>query len=473
MKVTFVRPNMHDGRSSDAMQPLAFAVLKSLTPPDVDVSLYDERIESVPLDEPTDLVAMTVETYTARRAYQLAAQFRRRGIRVVMGGYHPTFVPEECALFADAVLLGDAEDLWPGVVADARRGRLRRVYSEAGFPRLIGRPSPDRALFRGKHYAPVTLVQYGRGCRFNCDFCSIHAFYGSTLRQRSVREVCAEIERAGRRLVFFVDDNLFVDVPRAKELFHALIPLGIHWCCQTSIDIARDPGLVALMARSGCSMALFGFESLQPDNLRQMRKGWNVKWQSYERSIEVVHDAGIMIYGTFVHGYDHDTPRSFDDAVEFAIRHKFCLANFNPLTPTPRAPLYDRLAREGRLIYDRWWLDPRFRYGHATFHPRGMTATELTEGCWRARRAFNTAMATTRRFLAPRTTLSSPGHALAFLVVNAVSRREILRKQELPLGGAEPLELPAGLPPINGATGSRGAALGATRDELLSAEVAT
>lgn len=469
MKITFVRPNMQVGRSGDAMQPLAFAVLKSLTPPDVDVALYDERIEAVPVDEPTDLVAMTVETYTARRAYQLANQFRRRGVRVVMGGFHPTFVPEECGLFADAVVLGDAEDLWPSVVADARRGRLRRIYSQAGFPHLAGRPLPDRNLFAGKPYAPITLVQYGRGCRFNCDFCSIHAFYGSALRQRTVREVCAEIENAGRRLVFFVDDNLFVDVPRAKELFHALIPLGIRWCCQTSIDIARDPGLVALMARSGCSMALFGFESLHRDNLHQMRKGWNVKWQSYERSIEVVQDAGIMIYGTFVHGYDHDTPRSFDDAVAFAIRHKFCLANFNPLTPTPRAPLYDRLAAEGRLIYDRWWLDPRFRYGHATFHPRGMTATELTEGCWRARRAFNTAMATTRRFFAPRTTLSSAGHALAFLVVNAVSRREIMRKQERALGGPEPLEIPVAFPPLNATIGASTASL----DGALSGQAAT
>lgn len=472
MKITFVRPNMQAGQSGDAMQPLAFAVLKSLTPPDVDVTLYDERVEAVPLDEPTDLVAMTVETYTARRAYQFASQFRRRGVPVVMGGFHPTFVPDECGLFADSVLLGDAEDLWPGVVADARRGRLRRVYGQASFPRLTERPQPDRDLFAGKRYAPITLVQYGRGCRFNCDFCSIHAFYGTTLRQRSVREVCAEIERAGRRLVFFVDDNLFVDVPRAKELFHALIPLGIRWCCQTSIDIARDPELVALMSRSGCSMALFGFESLHRENLQQMRKGWNVKWQSYERSIGVVQDAGIMIYGTFVHGYDHDTPRSFDDAVEFAIRHKFCLANFNPLTPTPRAPLYDRLAREGRLIYDRWWLDPRFRYGRATFHPRGMTASELTDGCWRARRAFNTATATTRRFFAPRTALSSAGHALAFLIVNAVSRREILRKQEQPLGGPEPLEIPVRLPPLT-TDGDRGASLGAASDNLLSTDVAT
>jgi radical SAM superfamily enzyme YgiQ (UPF0313 family) len=204
-----------------------------------------------------------------------------------------------------------------------------------------------------------------------------------------------------------------------------------------------------------------------------MRKGWNVKWQDFETSIGVMRDAGIMIYGSFVHGYDHDTPLSFDETVEFAIRHRFVLANFNPLTPTPRAPLYDRLAREGRLIYDHWWLDPRFRYGQATFHPRGMTAQQLTEGCWRARRAFSSATATARRFLAPQTTLATPGNAVEFLIANFINRREIRRKQGVPLGGPEPLVLPETLPPVPAATDTAGAGADASRDELIAAETAT
>lgn len=264
------------------------------------------------------------------------------------------------------------------------------------------------------------------------------------------------IVRAGRRLVFFVDDNLFVDVEQAKELFRALIPLGIRWTCQTSIDIARDRELVALMARSGCASALFGFESLDPRSLQQMRKGWNLKWQSYETSIEVMSDAGIMIYGSFAHGYDHDTAHCFEAAVDFATRHKFFLANFNPLAPTPRTPLYDRLAWEGRLIYERWWLDPRFRYGQAVFHPRGMSAGELADGCWRARRQFNGAASIARRFCSKRTGWSTPMNALQFLAVNLITRREIYRKQGLSLGGPEPLEIPVPLPPIAAAAGVQG-----------------
>ncbi|HEX6944524.1 MAG TPA: radical SAM protein [Gemmatimonadaceae bacterium] len=469
MKITLVRPSMCGRRNSDAMQPLAFAILRALTPPDVEVVAYDERVERIPLDEPTDLVAMTVETYTARRAFQLATAYRRRGVPVVMGGYHPTFLPDECGMFADAVVLGDAEGTWPTVVADARRGRLRPVYQQGAYPSLTNQPLPDRSVFDGKGYAPVTLVQYGRGCRFNCDFCSIHAFYGKSLRQRPVRDVCDEIERAGRKYVFFVDDNLFVDVPKAKELFAAVKPLGVNWFCQTSIDIARDRSLVSLMAKSGCSSALFGFESLRAENLRQMRKGWNVKWQDFETSIGVMRDAGIMIYGTFVHGYDHDTVQSFDDTVDFAIRHKFYLANFNPLTPTPRAPLYDRLAKEGRLIYDRWWLDPRFRYGDAMFHPRGMSADELTAGCYRARVAFNATGSIVSRFLDPLGAMRSPRNAVQFLLSNVISRREVHRKQGAPLGSPEHLALPASLGTMPLAPGARGAATSLAPEPLVPA----
>ena len=437
MKVTFIRPNLFDRRSSDAMEPLSFAILKSLTPPDVETAFYDERLERLPFDEPTDLVAMTVETYTARRSYQIAAEYRRRGVTVVMGGYHPTFLPDEVLEHADAIVIGDAEHVWGQVVADARAGTLERRYEHPEFGSLAGL-HPDRSIFKGKRYAPISLVQYGRGCKFNCDFCSIRAFYGSSLRQRPVGEVVDEIKRARRKHVFLVDDNIFVDSPKAKELFEALIPLGITWSCQVSLDIAKDPELVALMVRSGCTTALSGFESLNQKNLRQMKKGWNTKHQDYDTSIAVFQDAGIMIYGTFVFGYDEDTVDSFDEAVEFAIRKKFYLANFNPLTPTPQTPLIDRLREEKRLIYDPWWLDPDYRYGSAIFHPRGMTADELTAGCFRARKAFNTYRSIATRAFDWRTNLRNPFRLGIYLASNLISRREIGSKQNAPLGAVTP-----------------------------------
>ena len=439
MKITYIRPSMFARRSSDAMEPLCFAVLKSLTPPDVETVLYDERLEPIPLDEPTDLVAMTVETYTARRSYQIAAEYRRRGVRVVMGGHHPTFLPHESLQFADAVVVGDAEGVWETVVGDAKNHRLEKIYRQDSFPSLDG-SRPDRSIFKGKRYAPINTIQYGRGCKYHCEFCSIRAFYGSNLRQRPVNECVSEIKQVGRKHHFFVDDNIFVDIPKAKKLFEALIPLKIHWSCQVSIDIAKDRELLKLMQRSGCTTAVIGFESLNRNNLKQMNKAWSLKYGDYDTLIEMFRDAGMMIYGTFVFGYDGDTVDSFDRAVEFAIRNKLYLANFNPLTPTPQTPLLDRLQRENRLIYDRWWLEPEYRYGEAIFHPRGMTADDLTAGCYRARTQFNTTGSILRRAFDRRTNFRSPHRLGIYLLSNLISRREIHRKQNTTLGGPTPLE---------------------------------
>ncbi len=442
MNVTFVRPNMNDERSFDAMEPLALALLAGHTPDGVETVLYDERIEPVDFDAPTDLVAITVETYTARRAYEISSEFRRRGLPVVMGGFHPTFLPAEALLFADAVVLGDGERVWPEVVRDTAQGRLRRVYRDRATTSLEGLRF-DRSIFREKGYVPIRPVQFGRGCRFACDFCSIHAFHGSVLRQRPVRELVSEIGELEARYVFLVDDNLFVNHDEAAALFRALRPLGVKWICQVSIDISGDQALLDLMADCGCAVALVGFESLHPENLSQMGKAWNLRYGSYEEAIGRFRERGMMVYGTFVFGYDRDTVDSLDATVDFAIRSKLCLANFNPLTPTPGVRLYDRLRKQGRLRFDRWWLDPGFRYGDATFHPAGMSADELTEGCYRARKKFNTWGSLARRALDVR---GHAGNLGLYLTANWLSRKEIHRKQGMPLGtGAALPATPASL----------------------------
>lgn len=435
MRITFIRPNMYDDRSSDAMEPLCFAILKSLTSDEHDVRFYDERLEPIPYDEPADLVALTVETYTARRAYQVSDRYRHRGIPVVMGGYHPTFLPEETLQHADAIVKGDAEGVWEQLLCDAESASLQPIYESSEFPDLAGH-MPDRSIFRGKKYAPMGLVQYSRGCKFNCSFCSIRAFYGNNLRQRPVEDVVEDIRRSGRHHIFIVDDNLFVNAEKARELFEALVPLKVTWSCQVSIDIARDANLVRLMARSGCISALIGFESLDPESLREIKKGWNVKWQSYDDAVDVFRQAGIMLYGTFVFGCDNDTVESFDKSVEFATRNKFMLANFNPLTPMPGAPLFDRMQREGRLLHERWWLDDDFSYGDATMLPKNMTPRQLTEGCFKARRKFNNAKSIMYRLFDSHSNFRSPYRAGIYMLANLISRREIYSKQSRHLGSA-------------------------------------
>ncbi len=250
------------------MEPLQLGVLAALTPPDVDVRLYDDRMEEIPYEEPADLVAITVETYTARRAYEISAEFRQRGVPVILGGMQPTLIPEETMSRADSIFTGDAEFGWAEVIDDARRGKLKPIYRAP-----IGRPQPGtltrRDLFEGKSYLPVTLLQFSRGCRFACTFCAVSAYFDRTQYCRDVREVVQEIEAQERKFLFFVDDNLLSDHEAAKELFRALIPLKVRWVSQGAIDMTRDLELMDLMARSGCVGLVVGFESLDSRNLRR------------------------------------------------------------------------------------------------------------------------------------------------------------------------------------------------------------
>ena len=424
------------------MQPLAIAILAGQTPKSFECCFIDERLESIPYDVDADLIAMSVETYSARNAYQIAERFRARGVPVVLGGCHPTFLPEEAAMYADSVVVGDAEIIWPQVLQDFQQGALKSIYRQEELPSL-DQSVVDRRLFEGKRYAPIIPIQFGRGCRYSCDFCSIHALYGSTMRQRSPQDVAEEIRELktqGRKNFVFTDDNLFNNPEAAKELFHAIKPLKIHWSCQVSLDIAQDESLLKLMSESGCDVLVIGFESLDDQNLQQIRKAANRKQGDYSKAIQRIYDHHMMIYGTFVIGYDHDRLDSFDSILEFAVKSKFFLANFNPLTPTPGTTLYDRLERKGRLLYDRWWLSDEYRYGGALFEPKQLSARQLTEGCYRIRTAFNRYNVILRRALHRKANASSPRHLGVHLLANIISRREIHRKQNLRLGSESPLK---------------------------------
>jgi radical SAM superfamily enzyme YgiQ (UPF0313 family) len=432
LKLTLIRPNLGDYRSSDAMPPLAMGILAARAHGH-DITFYDEKAEAVPVSGTPDLVAMSVETYTARRAYALADGYRARGVPVVMGGYHPTFLPDEALQHADAVVMGDAEGAWERLLADFESGVLQQKYAGSNDEPLTDYRI-DRSIYRGKNYAPVELVQWGRGCRFSCDFCSIHSFYGTSIRTRPLDGLLAEIETlpAGR-LLFFVDDNLFGRRSELLALLAAMTPMKRRWSCQISIDVARDETLLDRLAAAGCSFVLIGFESLNEESLKQMHKGWNNVSGSYQRVARALHARNIGIYGTFVFGYDADTKDSMERTVDFALESRLEIANFNPLTPTPGSALYDRLAGERRLLSPQWWLDPNYRYGDAIFEPRGMRASELTEGVFEARQRFYSWKAIGRRVFAADTDFS-PFRAGLTTVANVISRREIYKKQYRLLG---------------------------------------
>jgi radical SAM superfamily enzyme YgiQ (UPF0313 family) len=414
------------------MEPLAPAVLAGLTPRDVDVRFHDDRMEEIPYDEPTDLVAISVETYTARRAYEIATEYRKRGVPVVMGGFHATLVPDEVAEYADSVVVGEAEGIWPKLVEDFRAGRLQPVYRAAKRPSLAGAIA-DRSIFIGKRYLPLGLVEAGRGCHFACEFCAIQTYFSSTQTRRPPEEVVEEVKRMKKPLYFFVDDNITSNLDQAKELYRQLIPLKIRWVSQASINVAHDEELLKLLKASGCQGLLIGFESLNPDNLKKMHKSFNTMKGGYEVALENLRRHGMRLYVTFILGYDGDSYESLHEVVQFAERHRFYIVAFNHLTPFPGTPLYDRLQSEGRLLFDKWWLDPGYRYGMVPYTPVGMTADQVKEGCISARKEFYRLGSILRRST-DRVNAGSLYMGAKFFMINYLIRREVTERRDYPLG---------------------------------------
>ncbi len=440
MKVTLIKPNI--GRMSRGpyvdegrMEPLPIGVLAGLTPARHELAFHDDRMEAIPYDRPTDLVAITVETFTAKRAYEIAAEYRRRGVPTIVGGVHPTLVPNEAARHADAILLGDAERVWAAMLDDAERGRLQRIYRA---PPGVAHPGvlPRRDLFAGKGYLPIALLQFSRGCCFRCEFCTVARYFDGRHHVRRVDEVLREIESRRRRLLFFVDDNLCADRKAAKELFRALIPLRVRWVSQSSLDMLRDAELMDLMLQSGCLGHVIGFESLTPDHLTAMGKGPNLHdFDGYRTQVRQLREYGLQTWAAFVLGYDHETRDSVRRTLDFALESRFTFAAFNILTPFPSTPLYQRLQAQDRLLYDgAWWLHPDYRFNHAAFRPARMSPEALTEACFEARAAFGSLPSFVRRLLDFKTNLRNPVRLATYLRFNPVFRREVFKKQGLWLG---------------------------------------
>jgi radical SAM superfamily enzyme YgiQ (UPF0313 family) len=418
------------------MEPLPPAVIAGLTPSDVEVRFYDDRMEAIPFDEPTDLVALSVETYTAKRAYQIASDYRRRGVPVVMGGFHATLVPEEVQEWADTVVVGEAEDIWEEVIDDYRAGVPRKLYRAEARPSLRRRFA-DRRIFCGKRYLPLSLVEVGRGCHFRCEFCAVQTVFQQRQTRRDAADVFAELERIkalGRdRLIFFVDDNIMSNIDEAKVFFRGLKRLNIRWVSQASINMAHDEELLGLLNDCGCMGVLMGFESLDRSNLKAMGKGFNTMQGGYEQALENLRRHRIRLYATFIFGYDADTVELFERTVEFARRHRFYVAAFNHLTPFPGTPLYARLQREGRLLYDAWWLDPDYSYNRIPFRPAGMDPDELQRQCLRARARFYAWSSIVRRSL-DAVNRSDPLMFRSFFMMNMLLRRDVSARDYYPLG---------------------------------------
>ena len=366
--------------------PLGLGMVAALTPPDVEVSLTDENVAAIDFQEETDLVGITVLTITAQRAYEIADIFRARGIKVVLGGIHASFLPDEAGQHADAVVIGEAEETWPRLIADFKTNKLQKRYKQGKRSPLNNLPIPRRDLFTKGAYLIKNTLAATRGCPYSCSFCSVSSFFGRTYRCRPVQDVVKELDTFnGGKYFFFVDDNIIGSPKFAKELFRAMIPYKIKWFGQASVTIAKDDELLELAAASGCVGLLIGFESISPANLATVGKKINVV-DEYQAVIKKIHSRGIGIHGFFITGLDEDKEDVFERTVRFAQKMKLESAGFAYPMPLPGTAFYDSLDKEGRIITREW-----SRYANEiVFEPKLMSRQVLQEGhAWASQEFFS------------------------------------------------------------------------------------
>ena len=355
---------------------LNLPTIAALTPKDWDVEILDARVKPVDYDTRVDLVGITGFTAEMPSAYSIADNFRKKSVKVVMGGVHVSAVPDEALKHADAVVIGEAELVWEKLLADFQRGELKQKYKADHLCDMKNMAIPRRELLDRSMYSGFYTLQATRGCPFNCDYCAVTAFFGHEFRVRPVDEVIEEIKGFDKREFFFMDDNIVGRPKYAKELFLKLIPLKVTWGSQASITMAKDPELLELYAKSGGKYAFIGFESLSQKNLEKMHKGWNSA-KDYKEAIRKIHGAGINIVGSFVFGLDEDDTSVFKTTFDFLMETNMAAAQFHILTPLPGTVTYGILEKEGRII-DRDWA--KYHTGEVVFQPKGMTAEQLQNG---------------------------------------------------------------------------------------------
>ena len=405
MKILLISPERKRKKEEAFLFRLSFLNLPyvaAVTPPDIEVKIIDEAFEEVNFGEKLDLVGLTAQTPVAPRAYQIAAEFKKRGVPVVMGGVHASMLPEEALQHVDAVLVGEAEEVWPDLIEDLRKGQLKRIYQGNGFVDSSKLPFPRRELLNKKFYFPLKLLETTRGCPHRCDFCGVSKFFGFRYRNRPISEIERELEtlfKEGpvmnpalkkilsffgkdlpyflkRRLLYIIDSDVAGDKRFCLELFSLLKEFDLRWWGHAPVSVAFDQKLLEGLSQSGCIALNIGFESFSTKNLQTMGKGFNQP-SRYAEAVKRIHDHGIGIMGTFIVGLDDDDPGVFQRIIDFCMNEKLDWALTFIMSPYPGTDSFKRLEKEGRIFCRDW---EKYDSLNAVYQPLLMSPEELEKG---------------------------------------------------------------------------------------------
>lgn len=418
MFVRFILPALTEATSPlfrpikySLFPPLGLATLAAYLDPGDRAEIVDEHVERLRLEDRPDLVVIQVYITSARRSYEIADAYRRRGVFVALGGLHVTSLPEEAAAHADVIFTGPGEDTWPRFLRDYRAGRPARRYGST-VRTLADLPPVRRDLIRRHLYLVPNSIVVTRGCPHVCDFCYKEAFFagGRGFYTQPVYDALAEIDRLPGRHLYFLDDHLFGNRRFAAALFEGMRGMGRVWQAAGTVHSilasGPEPKLLEKAVACGLRSLFVGFESINPDALREQRKFQNLN-RDYSEAIRRLHGLGVMVNGSFVFGMDGDGPDVFDRTVEWAVAQGIETATFHILTPYPGTPLFARIEAQGRLLHRNWDLyDTR----HAVFRPARMTPEQLEAGYWRAYHDFYRWSAIARGALTKATFLARARH---------------------------------------------------------------
>ena len=370
----FVKGGVYRYLEKIKFTPLHIAIIAALSKGH-NVKLVDNDWENIPYEEHFDLVGITTTTFTSERVYQIAQHFRTKGSKVVLGGVHPTLMSEECLKYADAVVVGEAEYVWPELLKDMAEGHLKKIYHHPEPVNMDDVPFPRRDLLNEDYR--VATVQATRGCPNHCSFCYLPNMPWATYRKRNINMVYEELKQLKQQVVFFVDDNLFADEEYVIELCERIAPLKKIWSVQAPMNIAYNDRLLRKMKEAGCFHVQIGFQTVNPRSLEWATIRQN-KIEKYKFVVNRLHKYGILVVGFFIFGFDYDDKQIFPRTLETINEMDLDDAYLYILTPYPGTKLYDKLKQGNRLLAGK----DRSHYGwaNAVFVPRLMTAQELEQG---------------------------------------------------------------------------------------------